>query len=131
MRRLLCILLLLTVRTSCFGQINCAVDLTSLLYTGLHIDVGYGFTEHWSFSISAGVSLKTLSSQGSNEEISYNSEFPQKGLPAPDPNLHRESFRFSYWPEKTFDRFFISMGVEYRDCSGVDACIGLGYFIPI
>lgn len=131
MRRLLCILTLLSARIICTGQTSFTIDLSSILYTELHIDVGYAFADHWSFSTSAGINLKMLRHRDSNVEISHNSEYPINRLPDPDSYLHRESLKFCYWPKHTYESLFISIGAEYRDDCGIDANIGLGYLIPV
>lgn len=131
MRRLLCILILITIGFSCVGQICAGIDLTSVLYREIRINIGYGFAAHWSFSASCGTNLKKLRHKYSEEEINHNDEYPMGELPDSDTVLHRESIGFRYWPDKAFNRFFLSLGAEYRHGDGLDACIGVGYYVPI
>jgi hypothetical protein len=44
---------------------------------------------------------------------------------------HRESINLRFWPRSTFNGIFLSFGGEYKEGTGLDANIGIGYMFSI
>ena len=113
------------------AQATLGLELSSLLYSEVKVAFMYRFAEHWSISADAGLNFKLLHRQISNEETEHNSQFPTNTLPESNAHMHRECLSICYWPQTALSGVFLSFGAEYRDISGVDACVGIGYMFKI
>lgn len=125
------IFIFLTCVTLSRAQTSAGLDLSSLLFKELKIVVGHRITEHWSVSAYAGLNMKVMQQRLMPEEAEHNETFPPAHMPANRPFMHREAVGFCYWPQSTFSGPFLSVGGEYRQGSGLDATLGIGYMLKI
>lgn len=113
------------------AQTIIGLDMPSLLYSELKMNVGYKISQHWSLSAAAGVNFKTLRREISTIEAEHYEEFYRNSLPKARGYTHRESFAICYWPQLAFSGPLLSFGCEYRSSTGLDACFGAGYMFKI
>lgn len=113
------------------AQTSIGLELSSLLYSEIRLAFQYKIAEHWAISAEAGVNYQILHRRISAVEAEHNSEFPINTLPDSNEFTHGECLCIRYWPQGAFNGAFLSFGAEYRDTSGLDASVGIGYMFKI
>ena len=128
---MLLIFIFLLSATLTQAQPSIGLDLSSLLYKEANIAIEYKISEHWSTSASGGLSLKTLKRQITDEEVEHDSNFHQNTLPSERTYTHRANANIHYWPQRVYSGVFLSLGGEFRNTTGIDTNIGVGYMFSI
>lgn len=131
MKQMVLIFIFLTCVTTSRAQTAAGLDLSSLLFKEVKIAVGHKISGHWSVSAYAGLNIKVMKERIRPEEAEHNEAFPPAFLPDGRSFSHREAIGFCYWPQSTFSGPFLSVGGEYRQGSGLDATLGIGYMLKI
>lgn len=131
MKQMLLIVIIQLSSLFCYAQTSIGLDLASLLYKELNAKVEHKISEHWSMAATAGINLKSLKRNISDEEFEHNLSFHSNALPTQRPFIHREHLSVHYWANSVFSGTFVSVGGEYRTDTGLDARIGVGYMFPI
>lgn len=97
---------------------------------GISLCGGYGFSGRWSASFTAGISVPGAGRKPDKEYEDHLAEFDE--LPY-DRHNPESSFSLSmvYWPQGTYEGFFIGTGCRYIVGSHPDYLIDIGYRMPV
>lgn len=91
---------------------------------------GYGFTGKWSASFSAGIPLRPAGNASDKEHMEHLAEFDG----SPDDSQINDgavSISLEYWPEGTYEGFYMGAGCRYVIGLSPECTIGIGYSMPV
>ncbi len=125
------VFMILTCSILCQAQSVIGLEISSLLFKEVQMGIGHRIAGHWSISANAGMNLKVLKRHMNSEETAHNESFPSASMPQERSFSHRESISICYWSQYVFNGAFLSIGGEYRDGTGLDANVGIGYMFSI
>jgi len=119
--------------SGCLAQDKASVgmDIMPLINTGsINISGGYGFSRKWSASFSAGIALETA---GRTRNKEYEEHLAELDILPHDRQRHDGSFSISleYWPDGTYEGFFMGAGCRYAVGSPPECIIDIGYSMPV
>jgi hypothetical protein len=131
MRKMVLVFIIMACSMLCQAQAAVGLEISSLLFKEVQIGLEHRIADHWSVSAHAGMNLKGLKRHRNSEETAHNESFPAASMPQERAFSHRESINLRFWPRSTFNGIFLSFGGEYKEGTGLDANIGIGYMFSI
>lgn len=111
-------------------RMNFGIGVSTSMNGSLTFTMEHPFSERWSVSVSAGHRIRQMKGLRSKESETHQQEFDDAPEIYSD-SSHRESFTFSYWPQRVNKGIAVSFGAEYIGKEGFDAICGISYRIPI
>lgn len=109
---------------------NVGLGISTSLNGSCTFTMEHPFAERWAISASAGIRIRELKVSSLDETLTHNKEFEDASA-RPSGSSHRETFSFSYWPQKVNKGPSVYIGAEYIGNEGADAICGISYRIPI
>lgn len=110
--------------------INLGIGVSTSMNGSVTFTMEHPFSDRWSMSASAGVSIRQIKDPRFDETDTHHKEFDDTTERSPD-SSHAESFSFSYWPQSVNKGIAVSIGAEHLGNAGFDAIFGISYRIPI
>ena len=121
----------LTIGGFAQGMADLGIETRPLSDTGgISMCGGYGFSRRWAASFSAGISVPGAGRKPDKEYEEHLAEFEEfpYGRQKPESSF---SLTVVYWPQGTYEGFFIGTGCRYTVGSYPAYLIDIGYRMPV